>query len=56
MIRLINRVTGGEMWVAEARLDAYLAAGHKLFATPPDVDAVNEAPVKRRTRKRTKKE
>ena len=30
MVKLINKFTGTEMWVAELRLDEYLAAGHKL--------------------------
>ncbi len=30
MVKLINALTGSEMWVAELRLDEYLAAGHKL--------------------------
>ena len=34
MIKLINRHTGGDMWVHESRLDEYLAAGHKLAAKP----------------------
>lgn len=57
MIKLINRISGGEMWVAEARLDEYLAAGHKLAAPPPDADAVQEKPAQktRTARKRTPK-
>ena len=35
MIRLVNRITGGEMWVHESRLEEYMAAGHKLAAPPP---------------------
>ena len=30
MIRLINKVTGTEMMVAENRVAKYLAAGHRL--------------------------
>lgn len=30
MRRLINKLTGGDMWVSEDRVDEYLAAGHKL--------------------------
>ena len=36
MVRLKNRVTGGDMWVHESRLDEYLAAGHKLAAAPAE--------------------
>lgn len=37
MIKLINAVTGGEMWVHESRVEEYLRAGHKLapLPTPP---------------------
>ena len=35
MVKLVNRQTGGEMWVHESRLDEYLAAGHKPAAPPP---------------------
>lgn len=34
MIRMINRVTGGDMWVSDERVEEYLRAGHKL-APPP---------------------
>ena len=37
MIKLINRHTGGDMWVHESKLDEYLAAGHKLAAEPEPV-------------------
>ena len=30
MVKLINWLTGTTMYVAEDRLDKYLAAGHKL--------------------------
>ena len=44
MIHLINRF-GGDMWVADNRLDKYLAAGNKLAApsekpTEPDKEPV----------------
>lgn len=35
MVKLVNRLTGGETWVHESRLEEYLAAGHKLAAPPP---------------------
>ena len=34
MIRMVNRLTGGDMWVHEDRVEAYLAAGHSLAAPP----------------------
>ena len=36
MTRFINKFTGTDMWVAEERVDEYLAAGHKLAATPAE--------------------
>ena len=48
MIKLINNLTGTEMWVAEDRLNEYLAAGHKLAAAP--VEEANKSepkPVKK---------
>ena len=35
MVKLINAVTGGEMWVHESRVDEYLERGHKLAPPPP---------------------
>lgn len=35
MVKLINAVTGSEMWVHESRVAEYLAAGHKLAPPPP---------------------
>ena len=29
MVRFINKLTGGEMWVDDARAEEYKAAGHK---------------------------
>jgi hypothetical protein len=34
MIRLVNRLTGTEMWVHGSRLKEYLAAGHVPAAAP----------------------
>lgn len=34
MVKLVNKYTGGDMWVHEARVDEYLAAGHKPAAKP----------------------
>ena len=59
MIKLINKLTGGEMWVADNRLDKYLEAGHKLASSTAEEPKAPEAkkPVakkvtpKRKTRK-----
>lgn len=34
MVKMINGLFGNEMWVAEERVEEYLAAGHKLAAIP----------------------
>ena len=53
MIRLVNRNTGGDMWVHESRLDEYLAAGHRLAAPPAPKRplAAAEPKSKRKTKK-----
>ena len=48
MIKLINRITGTEMWVADNRLDKYLAAGHKLAADIPEKPAKKKPAVKKK--------
>lgn len=45
MVKLINALTGSEMYVDESRLDEYLAKGHKI-APPP------ETPKQKRARKK----
>ena len=53
MIKLINKTTNTPMWVADERKDEYLAAGHKLAASPvakkpieePKVEDVEVKPV-----------
>lgn len=49
MVKFINRLTGTEMWVAEARAEEYKAAGHKLAAENA------EKPKKEPARKTVKK-
>ena len=52
MIRMINRITGGTMWVDEKRLDEYLEAGHRLAsapAKPEPTEPVKRPPAKRKT-------
>lgn len=53
MIKLINKLTGGAMWVDESRVDEYLAAGHKKPAavTKEPVKVIKEAVKKTRTKK-----
>lgn len=48
MIKMINRATGTEMWIAEERKEEYLAAGHKPAAEP----APTEEPKKRTKEKK----
>jgi len=34
MVRFVNKLTGGEMWVHESRVEEYKAAGHTPAAAP----------------------
>ena len=34
MVKMINAHLGNDMWVAEDRVNEYLAAGHKLAGAP----------------------
>lgn len=52
MVRLINAVTGSDMWVHEDRLEEYLKSGHKLAPAP----AVPETKAKRAGTRNTKKD
>lgn len=51
MVRLINRLTGSEMWVAEDRVEEYIAAGHKPAACDTE-----PAETPKKTVKKTKKQ
>lgn len=42
MIKMINRLTGGEMWVADDRVEEYKAAGHKLAAKTHKAEPTEE--------------
>lgn len=54
-VRFINRLTGGEMWVDETRVDEYKAAGHVPAAEAhPEPEAEPEKPVKKSRKKSTK--
>lgn len=50
MVKLINAVTGSEMWVHEDRLEEYLKRGHRLAPPPP---APPRASAKRTRTKKT---
>ena len=58
MIRMINRQTGGTMWVADDRVEEYLGLGHKLPAPPAPAnpirseDKASGSDTKKTTRKR----
>ena len=43
VIKFINKATHTPMWVADERKDEYLAAGHKLAATPSVKAQVEES-------------
>lgn len=68
MVKMINKVSGGIMYVHESRVEEYKAAGHKLAADstpekpimnkPVSEEAKNEPeeePVKKTTAKRRKR-
>ena len=44
MIKMIDRFTGVEMWVADERVEEYKAAGHKLAASDTEKKPAEEAP------------
>lgn len=49
MTRLLNKLTGTEMWVADDRLNEYLGAGHKPVPVPETAKpAEPERPVEAR--------
>lgn len=60
MVRMINALTGTDMWVAENRVDEYKAAGHKLAAEPeihteaPKVEVKKKATTTKKTTKAKK--
>lgn len=53
MIKLINRFTNTEMWVADERVESYLGAGHTL-AQSAQLTKVESEPEKK-TKRATKK-
>lgn len=55
MVRFINKLTGGDMWVAEPRVAEYLTAGHKLAVEVPAAPAVEKPAVPPKKRKTTTK-
>lgn len=44
MIKLINKLTGTDMWVDESRAEKYIAAGHKPAAPASVEEATQEEP------------
>lgn len=48
MIRLIDKFTGDDKWVADSRLNEYLAAGYKLADKGPEPEPTE----KKKTRKK----
>ncbi len=53
MIKMINRITGTEMWVDEPRLNEYLALGHRLYEDKkPEPKKEEPKPVIKTTRKK----
>jgi len=54
MVKMINAQFGNEMWVAEDRVDEYLAAGNVLAAGPVPIAVAVPKP-KKKTKKSEKK-
>lgn len=49
MVKFINKLTGGEMWVSKDRIEEYKAAGHKLAADSlPEKPAVKKPKAKKK--------
>ena len=56
MVRLINATTGTDMWVANERLNEYMAAGHKPAADATEAQSdAKTAPAKTAKKKTAKK-
>lgn len=49
MIKLINKLTGTEMWVANDRAAEYLAAGHKPAVEVPPALKLEKPVTKKKT-------
>lgn len=55
MIKMIHCITKTEMYVAEDRVDEYLALGHRLASEPKvEKETPPPAPAKKTTRSRKK--
>lgn len=52
MIKLINKFTGTEMYVAENRVQEYLAAGHKPAVVVPEAPPLPKKPATKTTTKK----
>ena len=48
MIKMIDRFTGVDMWVADEKALEYIAAGHKLAADPEPEEKPAETPKRKR--------
>lgn len=49
MIKLVNSITGVDMWVAENRVAEYLAEGHKLAVEVPPAPPLPKKPAGKKT-------
>lgn len=52
MVKLVNKLTGSDMWVADDRLNEYLGAGHK----PAPVTAKPTGPEEKKSPKEDRKQ
>ena len=52
MVKFINKLTGGEMWVADDRVEEYKAAGHRLAVVPAQKKPAKSAANKPKAKKK----
>ena len=58
MKHLINKLTGGDMWVADNRVNEYLAAGHNPAVStkkPTEPEKVEAVPITESKTRRNRK-
>lgn len=52
MVKMINRLLGSVMWVADERVEEYLSAGHKLADPAPKATKQKAKSTKKATAKK----
>lgn len=54
MVKLISRITGYEMWVADNRVDEYLAEGNEIAVVVPVAPPLEKPVTKKKATKKKK--